>query len=298
MATATCSDRDGIIALLDEYEAVQDKLAAVQLDALNTADMLTVLARRENLARKAPVLQHRLINRLAAGPPPELGAKLPRALAMRLRISPADAKRRVEEAADLGPRIALTGEPLEPLMPNVARGQAEGAIGAEHIAKIRKFFTQLPVSVDFETKLSAERELARHAANLDPEAFRKVADRLQAIIDQDGTYTDADRRRRRGVTLGRQGADGMSPISGQLTPEARAVLEAIFAKLSAPGMCNLDDETPVWKGLPATRRSRVICGPRPSATTTPCWPPDASRCPPGIWDNSTACPSRWSSAPR
>ncbi|BBZ01347.1 hypothetical protein MCHIJ_07840 [Mycolicibacterium chitae] len=252
MATATCSDRDGIIALLDEYEAVQDKLAAVQLDALNTADMLTVLARRENLARKAPVLQHRLINRLAAeATAEELGAKLPRALAMRLRISPADAKRRVEEAADLGPRIALTGEPLEPLMPNVARGQAEGAIGAEHIAKIRKFFTQLPVSVDFETKLSAERELARHAANLDPEAFRKVADRLQAIIDQDGTYTDADRRRRRGVTLGRQGADGMSPISGQLTPEARAVLEAIFAKLSAPGMCNLDDETPCVEGAPS-----------------------------------------------
>jgi hypothetical protein len=252
MAVHVASDRDGILSLLDEYEAVQDKLAAVSLDALSPADMLAVLARRETLARKAPVLQHRLLNRLAAGATAEeLGAKLPRALAMRLRISPADAKRRVEEAADLGPRVALTGEPLEPLMPNVARGQAEGAIGAEHIAKIRKFFTQLPVSVDFETKLSAERELARHAANLDPEAFRKVADRLLALIDQDGTYTDADRRRRRGVTLGRQGADGMSPISGQLTPEARAVFEAIFAKLAAPGMCNLDDETPCVEGAPS-----------------------------------------------
>ncbi len=252
MTSATCSDREGIAALLDEYEAVQDKLAAIPLEVLSTADILAILARRERLARKSPVLQHRLINRLAAeATAEELGAKLPRALATRLRISPAEAKRRVAEAADLGPRVAITGEPLEPLLPNVARGQADGTIGAEHIARIRKFFHQLPVSVDFETRLAAERDLARHAGNLDPESFRKVADRLQAVIDQDGTYTDGDRQRRRGVTIGRQDIDGMSPISGHLTPEARAVFEAIFAKLAAPGMCNADDETPCVTGSPS-----------------------------------------------
>ena len=32
------------------------------------------------------------------------------------------------------------------------------------------------------------------------------------------------------------------PISGYLTPEARATLDAVFAKLAAPGMCNSADD--------------------------------------------------------
>ena len=42
-------------------------------------------------------------------------------------------------------------------------------------------------------------------------------------MNPDGTYTDADRARRRGLTLGKQGPDGMSQLRGWLTPEARAV---------------------------------------------------------------------------
>ena len=43
----------------------------------------------------------------------------------------------------------------------------------------------------------------------------------------------------------------MSPISGYLTPEARATLDAVFAKLAAPGMCNSADETPCVSGAPS-----------------------------------------------
>ncbi|MGW3541709.1 DUF222 domain-containing protein [Nocardia niigatensis] len=53
--------------------------------------------------------------------------------------------------------------------------------------------------------------------------------------------SDADRRRRRGLILGRPGVDGMSWIEGWLTPELRALLDAVFAKLARPGMCNIDD---------------------------------------------------------
>ena len=42
-----------------------------------------------------------------------------------------------------------------------------------------------------------------------------------------------------------------SPIKGDLTPEAWATLEAIFAKWAAPGMCNPDDQTPCVSGTPA-----------------------------------------------
>ncbi len=36
----------------------------------------------------------------------------------------------------------------------------------------------------------------------------------------------------------------MSAISGYLTPEARATIDAVLAKLAAPGMCNPEDESP------------------------------------------------------
>ncbi len=79
----------------------------------------------------------------------------------------------------------------------------------------------------------------------------------------------------------------MSPLRGWLTPEARATVEAVLAKLAAPGMCNPDDETPVVDGaageagyLPLARtRFSATPAARPNATTTDstrpcarCWP--------------------------
>jgi hypothetical protein len=43
----------------------------------------------------------------------------------------------------------------------------------------------------------------------------------------------------------------MSPINGYLSPEARATLDAVFAKLAAPGMCNSADDEPCVSGTPS-----------------------------------------------
>jgi hypothetical protein len=42
----------------------------------------------------------------------------------------------------------------------------------------------------------------------------------------------------------------MSSLTGNLTPEAKAVWEVIFAKYAAPGMCNPDDPEPCTAGTP------------------------------------------------
>ena len=42
----------------------------------------------------------------------------------------------------------------------------------------------------------------------------------------------------------------MSELRGSITPEARATLEAVLAKLAAPGMCNPADDTPCVDGAP------------------------------------------------
>jgi hypothetical protein len=115
---------------------------------------------------------------------------------------------------------------------------------------IRRFLDALPSSVDIETREKAEAHLAELARNHRPDDLAKLAERLAGYLNPDGTYTDEDRARRRGLTLGNQEIDGMSKLRGWLTPEARATLEAILAKTAAPGMCNPEDGTPIVDGPP------------------------------------------------
>jgi Domain of unknown function (DUF222) len=106
-------------------------------------------------------------------------------LANRLRISRGDARRRLDDAQDLGPRTAITGEPLAPVLPQVAAAQAAGAIGAEHAGTIRRFFADLPAAVDIDTRQGCEATLARIAAEHTPDALRKAAQRLMALVHPD-----------------------------------------------------------------------------------------------------------------
>jgi hypothetical protein len=79
----------------------------------STFELSEQLGRIETLGRMLPALGHELINRLGAeATAEELGGSLTHALANWLRISRAEGARRIGEAEDLGPRRALTGEPL------------------------------------------------------------------------------------------------------------------------------------------------------------------------------------------
>ena len=245
------SDRDAIEADFTALHSVVSRILGHSFDTLTTPDRLTYLQRLEQDTRRLQAPRHVLINQLAeqAGRD-ELGARLPNALADRLHITPGEAARRVAEAADLGPRRALTGEPLPPLLTGTAGAQLAGKIGAGHVRVIRRFLHQLPNSVDVGTREKVEEHLAELATEHRPDDLAKLAERLSAYINPDGTYTDEDRARRRGLTLGKQGLDGMSELRALLTPEARAGLEAVLAKTAAPGMCNPDDDTAVVDGPP------------------------------------------------
>ena len=79
----------------------------------------------------------------------------------------------------------------------------------------------------------------------------KLADKLTDCLNPDGDFSDVDRAKRRSLTIGKQDLDGMSPINGWLTPEARATWDAVFATLAAPGMCNPADDKPCVSGTPS-----------------------------------------------
>ena len=246
--------REEILATVSRWEEVQAEMADLSFAALSGPDVLGIQERLEAGYRSQPVVDHKLIHQLTSqSTPSELGAKSwPNVLEEALRISKQEAKRRIKQAQLLGPRTALTGEALPPVLPNVAAAQARGQIGAEHVRIIENFFDDLPARIDGQTRELAEKDLARIATGLGPTQFRAAADRLALLLNQDGDLPDdADRARRRYLTLDKQDVDGMSRIHGLLDPEARATLDAVFAKLAAPGMCNPDDESPCVDGEPS-----------------------------------------------
>jgi hypothetical protein len=260
-----CSNcREDIVQRWDAlHDAISDVLE-LSYDVLTTPECLALLERHEVANRRLPQPGHALINQVARqSDSTELGGKLAHALASRLRISRGEAGRRIREAEDLGSRQSVTGEPLSPRLEATAAGQRDGQIGAEHVSVIRRFCNRLPDFVDPETRQTAEAQLARLGGMHRPDELAKLADKLLDCLNPDGDFTDADRARRRGITIGRQGVDGMSPISGYLTPEARATIDAVFAKLAAPGSCNPADADPCVAGTPSRD---VIEGDSRSAT--------------------------------
>ncbi|MFZ0906263.1 MAG: HNH endonuclease signature motif containing protein [Mycobacterium sp.] len=246
------SSREEIVETFDDLHEVVSRLLGHFFDVLTTPECLAMLERLEREIRRLPVPGHALINQLGQqADEAELGGKLGHALANRLRISRGEAGRRIREAADLGPRQSIAGEPLPPRLEATAAQQRAGEIGAGHVNVIRRFCEQLPSWVDLTTQQQAEAKLARQGTKFRPDELAKLADKLADCLNPDGHFTDEDRARRRSLILGKQDIDGMSPIGGYLTPEARASLEAVLARLAGPGMCNPADATPCVDGTPS-----------------------------------------------
>ncbi|MDM4140745.1 HNH endonuclease signature motif containing protein [Mycobacterium sp. FLAC0960] len=245
------TDQQDIDAVFDALDAAWDRVCALNVDALNPRQQLAVLERCEKQRRRIPAVEHPVINSLARqAPSVELGGTVVHAIAEATLISRTEASRRLKEARDLGPRHGLTGEPIPPALPATAAAQRDGTLGPGQVAVIRKFCHALPGWIDMPTREHAEARLAQEGSRFRPEQLAALAATLADCLNPDGTYTDEDRARQRGLRLGNQQADGMSAPRGWLTPEARATLEAVLAKLAAPGMCNPLDENPCVDGAP------------------------------------------------
>ncbi len=253
-------DREALSAAFDTIDSAFDELVSHACDALATPEQMALLGRCEKVRRRLPAVEHPLINNLVRqATPQEIGGKLSHAIAEATLISRSEASRRIREAADLGPRRGLTGEPLAPMLAATAAKQCQGTLGPGQVAVIRKFYHQLPGWIDAVTREQAEAKLAFEGSRFRPEQVTALAAILADCLNPDGRYTDEDRARRRGLSLGNQGCDGMSELRGWLTPEARATVEAVWAKLGAPGMCNPDDESPCVDASPGEQAVQRDC---------------------------------------
>jgi hypothetical protein len=234
-----------------------DALAALDLTTLSRDELLGLTRGVEAHRRRLSVVDHRLVAELdSRGVAFELGCASTAALLRKaLRLAPADAKARVTAAADLGPRRAISGEALPPLFTRVAAAQAEGAISARHAAVIVEAIDELPAQAQVEHAAAIEERLVADARVFEPVQLCRLARRIVAIVDPDGTLAD-DRHheRRRGATLSHNG-DGSGELRAHLTPSALAVWEAVLDPLAAP---QPTDETGRDSRTPTQRRHDAL----------------------------------------
>ncbi|WP_131813027.1 DUF222 domain-containing protein, partial [Mycolicibacterium fortuitum] len=124
-------------------------------------------------------------------------------------------------------------------------------LNGEHVKVLRDAVHRLPGFVDAATAEQFEADLVRVAVGVGPKELKDTAELRLFLLDQDGPEPDdTERARKRGLSTGTQGRDAMTPLMANLTPEAAAVWEVLFAKFAAPGMCNPDDEQPCTSGTP------------------------------------------------
>jgi len=247
-------------AVLTAYAVLEDAVAAVNnLDytGLDIRTLLELQSRRETLKCASAAVDHEILAAAQTqATAKDIGAKdWPEVLHVRLRISREEARRRVRDCDHLGPRSAITGEPLGPVWELVAAALAEGAINTEHVAVITNFFTKVPLwAADPVTVLQCETDLVADARVKTPEDLRKVAADLLYRLDQDGPEPNDDEPDpKRSFVMGKQRPDGrtdVTDVTAELDPEGRAYWEVLFDKYAAPGMCNPADPQPCFSGTP------------------------------------------------
>ncbi|OBB56007.1 hypothetical protein A5757_02920 [Mycobacterium sp. 852013-51886_SCH5428379] len=230
-------DREALQSALGRWDAARAELAAFPYESLTTTERLALVERLERSQRHDLALSHTVLAAFADDADPRMFGErsLRKVVATRLHLTEKDAGNRLRDAAQLGPRRTLTGEPLTPELEHTAAALAGGDIGAAHVGVIQKFLDSLPGWVDAVARAEAEQTLARVAVGLDAEQLGKAADQLYALIDPDGAEPNEElQQRKRYLRKGKQQRDGMTPIHGLLDPETAALLDVTIATHGGP----------------------------------------------------------------
>ncbi|MGW5106762.1 DUF222 domain-containing protein [Nocardia sp. NPDC004123] len=243
-STGVTLDKCGIAELATAVETLSNSVLNGNLTPLADGEVVELMQRLETCKRQLSALDSRLIIEACNRSLPEgSGAKgVVPFLRQTLGLSKYDASVRVKITRQCGEFFEPTGHLRPAALAETAEAFEAGDISRDHVRNIIDVMNHLPTDIPAETRAEAEDILVGHSRVGWPDDLPKIGRDILARIDPDGkVVSDADRRRRRGLILGRPGVDGMSWIEGWITPELRALLDAVFAKLARPGRCNIDD---------------------------------------------------------
>jgi len=224
-------------AVLEQLDTAIGAALSADLSALDGPGVVDAVERLEIARRRLEAVGHRVVaeveSRRIAGE--YAAATTADLLVRRLRVTPREARLRVELAMELTPRSNLIGEQLPPLFEQAAEACLVGDISAEHAVVISATMDKLPDHLDAEQARVAQSLLVDAARHEHPAALRKTAALLLARLDQDGPEPpEPDHLRRdRAFTL-RLDGDGTSTPSGKFSKELTALLVAELDSLAAP----------------------------------------------------------------
>ena len=213
-----------------------DRLLSADLGGLEKEELVAAFDAVETQKRRLEAVDARL---LARAHETSLAASCGQAgmaglLAARLRLDGPVARRRVERADRVGPRRALTGEPLLPALPVLAEAVEQGAVSVEQVDVIVDAARRLPPGAPVQAVEVVEWVLVAAAEEQPPRVLRQTAAELLARLDPEGSEPVEEQiRRRRGFGLVRH-PDGSATARGLLDAETAAHWLVILDALSAP----------------------------------------------------------------
>lgn len=280
--------RERLSSLLDRVEAAYREMGEMPCDAVGNHYRVQMAERLETQERLNRAMMYRVFGQIA-DPPDEAGMvpAIKQRLSSRLRIPVREVSRRLAVAARICPRRQLTGPPLPAQLPAVADAVASGVLGEDHLKQIIAVIDRLPSCTSPADRVDVEASLVRESSKHAADFVAELGKGIDAVFNPDGHFDEQDRARRRGLTMGRQGVDGMSKLSGYVDPETRSYIEAVAAAVR-PG-----------RHLPTAPSSRpaTIAIP-PSAATTASNSGSRLRSDPAKWVRTVDIRSPWSCARR
>ena len=258
-----------VAAAFDAFEAAEARIRELSFEALSPAVRLRALERMETSRRRQIAWSHDVIAGLAEEDPADVGGPVHKVVADWLRISCAEACRRLRDVKQLSSRLTLTGQELPPELPATAQAWRDGLLDGQHLRVIQTFVRDLPEDVPVDTVAKAERFLARQAVKLRPDQLEKVAHQCALRINPDGKFSDSDRARQRGFTWcwsarrrdEHREAGGIPGIARQSRCVAGAVRGSRHVQ---PGRSNPLRRRRTHRGM----RRQGHCAAMPSASTT------------------------------
>jgi hypothetical protein len=140
-------------------------------------------------------------------------------LRARLRVSAAEARRRISLAAAVLPRAGITGHPQPAERPELAAALAAGTVASRPATIITVALDRVRHHTAEDTAARMEHALTRTAAENDTDFLARIARRWSDAIDQDGTEpTESELRHRQGAFL-RPARRGLHHLEIFATPD-------------------------------------------------------------------------------
>ena len=237
------------MAVADALQALDTALAhlvavveAGGLEDYDSPGLVGFLQSFEALRNRLSLIDHRAVSEgELRGLPDALGQPSMRQVLVQLvRVSPAEASRRLAAAEACSERISEDGEVLAPARPELAAAQRSGAVSPEQVHIITNALAKVDrTGFDAADVTAGEELLVDHAQTFGSKDLRRLADQTVDAIDPDGTVPDeqlcADRRELRL----RRGRDGMYVGEFRLTSALGAKLTALLEPLARPRLDSL-----------------------------------------------------------